>query len=61
MRKGAFDVNNLSLVALGAVLSFAFYLEVTSKQAAEKHYCDSKNTIYAYAGRSYPCPKHKEQ
>ncbi|MCH7381395.1 hypothetical protein [Acinetobacter higginsii] len=54
-------MNDLSLVALGAVLCLMFYLEVTSKQSAEKQYCDGNNSIYAYAGRSYPCPNYKEQ
>jgi hypothetical protein len=52
-------MKDLSLVALGVFLCLMFYLEATSKQKAEKQFCDGLNSIYAYSGRSYSCPNHK--
>lgn len=53
-------MRDISLVALGVFLCLMFYWETTSKQAAEKKFCDGINSIYAYSGRSYSCPNYKE-
>lgn len=53
------SMKDLGLVALGVFLCLMFFVEVISKQKAEKQYCDGNNSIYAYAGRSYSCPNYK--